>query len=222
MDEAHLLALGLVVDGQAQLARQAADLRLGHLADGESHTLQPRRLDRREEVRLVLRAVQAALQAPAAGFPFHAGVVARGHQRRAQGVGVLKEAAELDVAVAQDARVGRAAAAVLFAEPVDQALEVGGKVEHGKPDAQPRRHLPRIGRIVGRAAPLRPAARVRGPEARAQEHADRLVPGFECQVRRDGGVHAARHRHDDLLARHSRYCSRIGGRGYGPLGRGAS
>ena len=66
--EADLVAVGLFGDRQAELARVLADRRLVERADREHRVRELRLVQREEEVRLILRRIDAALQAVAAGL----------------------------------------------------------------------------------------------------------------------------------------------------------
>src|SRR3989442_8419725 len=75
-DEADLLALGLVGDGEAELAGVLADLTLGHAAEREQDAPEPLAVQAIEHVRLILRVVDGGVQLRAAGAVDHPRVVA--------------------------------------------------------------------------------------------------------------------------------------------------
>src|SRR3989442_8205424 len=77
-DEADLLALGFVGDGQAELAGVLADLTLGHAAEREQDAPEPLAVQVIEHVRLVLRVVDGGVQLGATGTLHDPRVVAGG------------------------------------------------------------------------------------------------------------------------------------------------
>ena len=61
-DEADLVAVGLLGDGEAELARERADRRLVERADREQRVRELLLRQREEEIRLILRRIDAALE----------------------------------------------------------------------------------------------------------------------------------------------------------------
>ena len=61
-DEADLVAVGLLGDGEIELARERADSRLVERADREERVRELILRQREEEIRLILRGIDAALE----------------------------------------------------------------------------------------------------------------------------------------------------------------
>src|SRR5690606_19689660 len=161
-----------------------------------------------QRVALVLVAVAAAADDPAARrvvLP-DAGVVARGDEVAAEGVGALEEGGPLDVGVAEDARVGRAPFEIVGGEPLDDAVaklladvddEVGeaeadghgAGVVHGLERAAAHL-LAAAGLRLGRTAGRRVVPRL-------HRHADDVVALLVEEGGGDGGVHPAAHGDED-------------------------
>jgi hypothetical protein len=83
---------------------------------------------------------------------------------------VANEPPELDLGVARDTGIGRAAPPVFVDEILDDGLEGIREIQHIEFDAQLVRHRARVGRVLGRAAPARVTVRIAG-HAQAHEHA---------------------------------------------------
>ena len=108
-----------------------------------------------------------------------AGVMACGHEGRAQTIGAVDEAFELHRGVAQDAGVGRFAAEIGLGErPAHLLLQLAADV----PDGQ------RHGQVFRRRDCVGPG----GIASRVQIEAEDLVPRALQKPRRHGGIHAAR------------------------------
>ena len=105
-----------------------------------------------------------------------------------------RHSAELDLAVAQHVRIGRAAGAILLQEQTEHALAVlGGEIHPVQHDAQLGGDRARILIVLrGRAVHV-----VLVPVA--HEQALHVAAGVAEQQRRDGGVDAAGQAHDDPL-----------------------
>ncbi len=100
-----------------------------------------------EHVALVFLRVQTAFQQIAAGssVEFPASIMSGGHKVVPQLYATLLQRAELEVAVAIDAGIGRAALEVAFAELVHHVCtEALGVVEHVVRNAQPERNAASI------------------------------------------------------------------------------
>ena len=82
------------------------------------------------------------------------GIVAGGHELRVDAVGVLKQLAEFQPLITDNARIGSAAAHVFVDEVVDDPAEIRLQIQRIERDIQPIRDAPRVGRIVGAAAAL--------------------------------------------------------------------
>ncbi len=154
-DEADVVAVGLVGDGQAAAGGLLADLRLGGVADREQRVTQLLGGQHTQHVGLVLVAVDGAAQ-PAVRQP---GVVAGGHGVEAERQRAGRQRGELDPLVAPHARVGGLAAGVgrhevvdhVFGEPVREIPDVERNVEHVGDPA-------RVAGVFLRAAAPRPGA----------------------------------------------------------------
>ena len=116
-DEADLLRVGLLGDGQVVARSQSPHLRLRQVAHREEHV--PERILRKpvQEVALVLLVPSGAEREPISAT-LDASVVA-GSQLRPEGARALEQPRELHRVVALDARIGRAAAHVIVDEGVD-------------------------------------------------------------------------------------------------------
>ena len=120
-DEADLLRVGLVGDGEACVGGHLADCGLLHLAEGEEGAGELLLSQAEEEVGLVLGVVGGAGEDPAAarGVEVVAGVVAGGDAVGADLAGGDEELVELEVVVAEGAGDGRASGEVLADEGLD-------------------------------------------------------------------------------------------------------
>ena len=218
-DEADVVAVRLVGDGQAAGGGLLADLVLGDAAEREHGPVQLRAGQDGQHVGLVLGRVHAAQQAAAgprrpgglAGLGGgggqgrdEAGVVAGADRVEAEGDGAVEDGRELDLLVAAQARVGRVAAGVLGDEVLDDVLvEPLGQV----PDVE--RDADHVGGPAGVAGVLeRAAAAGAGPVGpgvarQGQVHAGDVVAGLGGPGRGHRGVDAARHRGQHAQSSHS-------------------
>src|SRR5439155_8176727 len=111
--------------GQAETARDRAHLVFRELAERKERARELRRRETEEKVRLVLGGVARPQQArPAVGTARDARVVPGRDEIGAQGAGAAPELVELEVLVAEHARIRRPAAQVLADEDV---LHLGAK-----------------------------------------------------------------------------------------------
>ena len=184
-----------------------AHLVLGEVTDGEPRRRQLRLGERPQEIRLVLAPIAGAAQLPETGrrVALDPRVVAGGDGRRVPRLRAGQERAELEVAVAADARHRRASAAVALAERRDHgALELLGHVEDVVGDGQRAGDPPGVVDRLRPAAEAEPARRLgrRLPRPYAHRHADRLVTGLDQQSGGDGRIDASAHPDDDALGRH--------------------
>ena len=164
-------------------------LGLGQLAHGEAHPRQLGLAEHVQHVGLVLGRVGTAAQTPLAVAPDDSGVVAGGDGVEAQLVGPAQEAVELEVAVALDARVGRAPGGVGGDVRVDHvAVEVVGEVEDVVGDAELLGHPAGVLDVGHRAA-----ARVAHAAPQLHGGADHVVALLEEQGGRHRRVDPARH-----------------------------
>ena len=135
-DEADLLAVGLVEDGEVEALGDRPDLGLMEAADGEEHAGEFVPLCAEEDIGLVFAVVEAAEEGGLAVDLLNAGVVAAGDEVGVDLACVVVELAELEPVVAADAGVGRAARGVLGREVVHDAAEVLAEVDDVEGDAE--------------------------------------------------------------------------------------
>jgi hypothetical protein len=148
-----------------------------------------------QEVALVLVGIARLEQLRAVGRVFEARVVAGGEAPRAEPRRVVEAHAELDLAVAEHVRVGRAAGAVLGEEVVEHALAVVlGEAHAVQRDAELGGGGASVLEILGRGAVvvvLVPVAHVEPVH---------LVTGAHQQQRGHRGVDSAGHADHDPFA----------------------
>ena len=215
-DEADLLAVGLVGRHESKRGGPGPYVGLRQAANREHHSSQPVWADVEQHVRLVAGRIEAAAERRAAGFLLEPGVVPGGDMRSADRVGVVKEPAELDPSVAADARVWRAAAAVVGGERIDDPLELHREIEGVERNPEPVGDPTGIEGIGRAAAALMPRPRqydrqrvggFGGREHRRgvpHEHADAVVSLLDEQRGGDARIDATRHRHHDAATHLSR------------------
>jgi len=168
------------------------------MADGERRPGELLLCQREQEVRLVLVAIGAAQQQPAAICSLRdARVMTRGDVLGAKTARTIEERRELQVAVAVRARNGRAARRV-FADEVrdDRVLELPLEVEDVVRDAERPGDAPRVVQIVERAAAAKGLAAALIVELHRQTNDVMTLLGE--QGRGDRGVDASRHGNHDL------------------------
>jgi hypothetical protein len=153
-DEADFLGVGLVVDGEAELMGELADVGFFEVTQGEEHAGEFVAGDAEEDVGLVFFEVAGAEEVRLAGLGVvgDAGVVAGGDEVRADGTGVAGEFAELEVFVAADAGVGGSAGIVLGDEVVDDLVEIGLEIEGVEGDVEEAGDEAGVGGVGGGAA----------------------------------------------------------------------
>ena len=153
-DEAHVLAVRLGRGAQPEPRGLGAHLRLGHPPHREQGAGQLVLAEHGQHVGLVLGRVGPPDETPGAvGVPGAPGVVAGGHGVEPEPRGPLEEPVELEVPVALDAGVGRAALRVAGDVGIDDVgLEVGGEVEDVVDQAQLVGHPPGVVDVGDRAA----------------------------------------------------------------------
>jgi hypothetical protein len=194
-NEADLLAVGLVRDGQLACPRIGAHRLLGSIADGEHGVSQLILRQRKQEIRLILGGIDGALeQISARRVTFHACVVSGRDRVGAEAGRAIDERRELQVAVAMRAGKGRAARGVLPDEVRDDLLvELPLEIQDVVWDTDRRCHFPSIVQIVERTA----AAEGGLPLALVVElhrQTNHVVTLLGEQGRGDRGVDAAGHR----------------------------
>ena len=198
-DEADPGGILLRVVRQADAFGERADIALQPAAEREERARELLLVQAVQEIALVLRAVRGLEQLePAVGTPPHAGVVARRDALGAESDGVVEEGLELDLAVAEHVRIGRAAGAVLGEEMAEDAVLVLGREIDGldvDADHVGDRHgvdqiLP--GRAVLVGVVVFPVL---------HEEPDDLVALLLQQVGRHRGIDAPRESDDDAFLR---------------------
>ena len=207
-DEADVGAVGLVGHGEVVALGDGADLVLAQLADREAGHREGALAEGVEEVGLVLVGVEAAVQGGAAVDIRDARVVAGGEPVGAERFGLVEEAVELDVGVAVEAGVGRAAAAVLGDERLDDVLEkLALQIQRVVRDAEPVGDAAGVLDILDAAA-LGAARQAFGPGLGPEAHgdADHLVALLDEQRRGDGRIDPTAHAHDDSLRHGAARC----------------
>jgi len=129
----------------------------------------------------------------------------------ADGIGVVKQPAELDPLVTADTRVRSTAGGIVGGKAVDDLLEVIGKVERIERNAQPVGHPAGIDGITDATAALMtrpgcsgfndgqllPSPGRQGRLTMPHEHADAVMPRLDQQRGGDAGIDASRHGDDD-------------------------
>ena len=158
-----------------------------------------------ERVRLVLVCVDALLEHIAARLILpDARIVARRNVFRAELHRLLQEALELDIAVAGDARIRRPSLRVVRQEVVDNLLlEHLLEIHDIVRDADDLRHAARVVNTAETAAAAVILIKITALLRQAHRHTDGLIALLLEQRRRKRAVHAAAHRDDYLLFRHS-------------------
>ncbi len=199
-DEADARAVALVVHGQRAFVRDVSDLALRQVADREQGLCEHRARHGVQEVGLVLVAIDAAQQARAVRVESGARVMTRREPVGAQPLRVLETDAELDLAVARDVGVGRAARREFVEEMAEDAVAVVRREVHGvQRDLQLVADLARVLQVRrGRAVVVVVAFPV------AHEQAVHVVARVLQERGRHGGIDAAGDREHDAGAGHPR------------------
>ena len=190
--EADVLALLGLGGGKSDLAGKGADVFLGAIPQREDGTRHLLLGETEEIIRLVLGRVAPPPETPPGVREVRADVMPGGERVETLLVAQVEKPAELDLAVAEGARVGGAAAEILRAEEIHQQLERVGEVhdferhfEELRDPADPRR-LGSLGVLT-----VHREARHEPPR-----HVESL---FLEEPRRGGTVHAPAHRHENPL-----------------------
>ena len=123
-DEADARGVLLLRIGKLEVVGDAADLGLADFAHGEDHAGDLLLGEAVQEVALVLAGIDAAQQLDAVVRVTDAGVVPRGDEVGPHGHGMVEEGAELDLCVAENVGIGRAASAVFAQKVGEDALAV--------------------------------------------------------------------------------------------------
>src|ERR1044072_2413814 len=192
VDEADLHALALVGNDQAGVARDLAHFGLRALAEREARAGELCLRELEEEVALVLRLVDAAVELwPCRPFD-DARVVAGGHRVGADRASAREQRIELDEGVATHAGAGRGPRAVVLDEGDDDVAAEGALHAQGVVrDAGLLRHAAGVAEVERAAAA---AASPRPRRVVPQEHreADDALLARE-QPRRHRGIQATAH-----------------------------
>ncbi len=192
-NEADLLAVGLGVHRQAHGTCLRTHIFLaGHVAQGKQYAPQELACNSEQHVGLVLVPRRLAQDRWTTANRQNARIVAGGHPRNPQGVRMTNEPAELDLGVAWNTGIGRAAAPVFVDEILDDRLECVREVQHVELDAQLVRHRARVRRVLRRAASARVAVRIAG-RTQTHEHACDLEARSAQQPGRHRGIDPAAH-----------------------------
>jgi hypothetical protein len=196
--EADVLAVVLVGNRKTEAARELARLGLGHVTEREAQEVELLLRGREQEVALVAVAVGRADQRARAVVAAARGdVMAGGERLRAELARGLQEVAELDRAVALDARHRRLAERVRVGEIVDDGLAKAILVvEHVMGDAELGGDVAGVVDVLAGAAGALAMGR-RAMVVELQRDADDVIAlGLEQRSRRRG-IDAARHGNDD-------------------------
>ena len=203
--EADLLAVGLVGDGKPGLRSHGANAVLGVFAHGQHEAVELALAEREQHVRLVLAAVDALQQPLARSVVLDAGVVAGGDVVGVQEHRPSQQEVELDLVVAGEARMWRAAPVVLPAEVVDHVgLELALEVHHVVGNADRLADASRVVDVLDGAAPLalsRHVLALHGPKT--HRHADDVVALPRQQQSGYGGVDSPAHGNDHASLAHA-------------------
>ena len=154
-DEADLLAVRLVGDGQLPSPRVLADRILGTIAHREHRVRELLLRQREQEIRLILGRIDGAPEQESSGrfVALDPGVVAGGHPVRAEPAAPIGERGELQVAVAVRAGQRRPPRRILPHEVRDDHLfELPLEVDDVVGNLQRGGHAPRVVEIVDRTA----------------------------------------------------------------------
>ncbi len=123
-DEADTGAVFLVMDLEARVTRNRANLALLPISEREDRLRQGLGADGVQEIALVLVAVSALPQSSVAADGAAASIMAGGQQVAAKTLGMLAKDTELDLAIAEYVRIRRAACAVLVQKIAEHLVPV--------------------------------------------------------------------------------------------------
>ena len=195
--EADVLAVLLVGDREAELARQLARLRLGQVAERKTYILELLAGGGEQEIALVAILIARAMQRAAAGNGARGDIMSGRHHLGAEFARGVEQIVELDRLVAFDAGHRRLARDIAVGEAVDHRfLEAALIVEHVMRDADALGDHARVMDIAAGAA----GALAMGGGAmivKLQGHADDIIAFGLEQGGRDRGIDAAGHGDDD-------------------------
>ena len=192
-DEAQVLALALVRNGQPGVARKGTDRLLREAPEREREPVEQARVEPGQHVALVLERIRRRPDQWAAAVPRDACVVPGREARRTEGVRQREHLIEAHLAVAAHARVGGAAGRVAVEEVVDHlGAEALPHVEGHVRDAHAVGEPPRAEHRLRRAAALFAVGCRVGPQLERDRHD--LVPGVQRQLGRRCAVNSPAHR----------------------------
>ena len=198
--EADVLAVGLLGNDELELACQSPGLVLRQLAEGEAQEVELILRGGVEEVALVARRIEGAVERATAALPRQRPT--RDVMAGCEAVGVEvarggQQVAELDRAVALDAGDRRLAGEVALGEPVDHRIaESVLVVEDVVRDAEAFGDTPGVVDVLAGAAGAL-AVRRRAVIVKLQGDADDVVALALQQPGHDRGIDAAGHGDDD-------------------------
>ena len=195
--EADVLAVRLHRYAEAQLRRDGAHRRLLHAAQREAQIIELRLRGGEEEVALVPRRIDRAVQLRAlrAHHPPH--IMARGEAVRAQIPRQREQVREFHAHIAAYARDRRAPRQIFVGEALhDRVTEAALIVEHIMRDAELVGDRARIANILPSAAAARPA-HGRAMIVELQRHADRLGARARGQCSHHARIDTTGHGDDD-------------------------
>ena len=173
-DEADVMRIGLVGNGQAARSGLFPDLVLGCVAHREHRPRQLLRRQHGEHVRLVFVVVDRPTQPTA----FEPCVMAGGNRVEAQGDGAFGQCRELDLLVAGQAGIGGLPGRVRRNELVDDVIfEAVGEIPDVEGDSENIRGPPGIRRVLPRAASSGSGPQCAGRSGQGQVYPDHVVSG---------------------------------------------
>ncbi len=197
-DKADSRAVRLVEDWQARAAGSLAYITLFDLAQGHQGARQQLTVDGVEKVALILARITGFVQLDAARGFDQSCVVACGKAGAPETGDVVECDAELDLAVAKDVRIRRAASLVLSQKVLEDPLTIFGCKAHAvQRNAQLPCHRTRVLKVLGGGAV---AVVVVVPVA--HEQAVRLPSLFLQEQGGDGRIDAAGKTDDDARVGH--------------------
>ncbi len=200
--KADVLAVGLLRVDEPLFRGDAAHVALFvKAAEGQQRVCQALLRKGVEDVALIFLGIGSASEFPGTAPGGHnLRVVPGGHVVAALLQGKVEQRAELEIAVAIDARVGCGACQVGVHKAIHHgALERLPKIEHMVGDAQALGHALRIGDVRKRAAGARAVCPKAARAGEAHGGADALVALLFEQVGGDARVHAAAHGDEHAL-----------------------
>ena len=190
---------GLSATSSPRAAGLASYVGLGRVAEREERVRELLLVEDAEHVGLVLAVVDGAVHLDqAVGTGAQLRVVAGGDRVEAEPERPVEDRRELDLLVAPQARVGRAAGGVLVHEVLDHVLvEAVAQVPDVERDADDVRGPAGVVAVLDRATATGTGSVRRGVARQGQVDAGDVVAGLDRASRGDGRVDAARHGSDD-------------------------